>query len=105
MKESELQAAVFEAAGYAGWMVAHFRTAMTQAGNWLTPVAADGKGFPDAVMVHPRKGTIFAEFKSARGRVGPEQQRWHDALRLAGQRVEVIRPTDLEWFVEELTKR
>ena len=36
-------------------------------------------GFPDLTMVRER--VVFAELKSAKGRVTPDQQKWHDRLR------------------------
>jgi hypothetical protein len=72
--EAELQHAVIEYARLFGWTVAHFRVAQTKRG-WRTPVAADGAGFPDLVLVRgPR--LIFAELKSASGRLRDEQEHW-----------------------------
>lgn len=64
-----------------GWRVAHFRAARTGKG-WRTPVAADGAGFPDLVLVRDR--VVFAELKSKAGRLSREQQVWRDVLRHAG---------------------
>lgn len=83
VREDELQDAVIELAQLLGWRVAHFRPAKTDKG-WRTPVAADGKGFPDLVMAHPRGGLIFAELKSERGTMTPEQDAWFDALKFSG---------------------
>jgi hypothetical protein len=79
MTEKELQAAVIELAQTLGWKVAHFRPAMNARGDWRTPVAADGKGFPDLVMVS-KHALLFIELKSAKGRVSPEQRDWLDRL-------------------------
>ena len=76
--EGGLQEAILELAGILKWRVAHFRPAKTEKG-WRTPVAADGKGFPDLVLVRGDR-LIFAELKGPRGRVSPEQQGWLDAL-------------------------
>ena len=51
MSEAVLQDAVIELANLKGWTVAHFRPAQNARGDWRTPVAAQGKGFPDLVMV------------------------------------------------------
>ncbi|MDR4533224.1 VRR-NUC domain-containing protein [Glutamicibacter sp. PS] len=51
-------------------------------------------GFPDLVLVHPRRGVIFAELKSERGRVSDAQQAWLEDLRAAGQVAYVWRPMD-----------
>jgi VRR-NUC domain len=83
ISEAELQQAVIETARTFGFLVAHFRPAKTNKG-WRTPVSADGKGFPDLVMVHPLRGLMFAELKSDRGNLSPDQKRWITALRFAG---------------------
>lgn len=57
-----------------GWHGVHFRPARTRHG-WRVPVSGDmGKGWPDLVLVHPRRGrVIVAELKSDGGRVEAEQ--------------------------------
>lgn len=91
--EAGFTRAVLALAKLHGWRSAHFRPAMTRAGKWVTPVQGDGAGFPDLVLV---RGTrlIFAELKSAKGTVAPEQTEW--LLRLGGAGVEcyVWRPKD-----------
>lgn len=75
--EASLQSWVIEYARAHGWRVAHFRPAQTAKG-WRTPVEADGKGFPDLVLV--RDGiVILAEVKSQTGPVRPEQRAWLEA--------------------------
>ena len=83
MSEEELQGGVIDLARLQGWRVAHFRPARTEQG-WRTPVAADGKGFPDLLMLrHPR--LLVVELKSDRGRMTPEQEQWmHDWMAFAG---------------------
>ena len=81
MSEQELLEAVIELAHLYRWRVAHFRPARTEHG-WRTPVAADGAGFPDLVLVRDR--VLFVELKSARGRLSVEQQDWLSALGHAG---------------------
>ena len=76
--EAAFQASVIELAQRLGWRVAHFRKAQNANGNWRTPVAADGAGFPDLVLVRDR--IIFAELKTDAGRVSPDQRAWLDAL-------------------------
>lgn len=58
--EAMFQIEIIELARILGWRVAHFRPAQTRHG-WRTPVAADGKGFPDLVLVRER--VIYAELK------------------------------------------
>ena len=93
MTEAELQAAVIEMAQLFGWKVAHFRPARTEKG-WVTPVAADGKGFPDLCMVHPDKGILFAELKSEKGRVTREQGDWLIAIQHASGNAFLWCPSD-----------
>lgn len=103
MIEAQLQACVIDAARLGRWRVAHFRTAMNSRGHYLTPIAADAKGWPDLVLVRDR--VIFAELKSATGRVSVDQTEWLRVLTAAGCDARVIRPCDLDAFVDELLAR
>ena len=94
LTEAQLQAAVIQTAHVFGWRVAHFRPAKTSRG-WRTAVAADGKGFPDLVLVHPGSGRLlFAELKSDRGKPSPEQEQWLIALETTNAEVYVWTPAD-----------
>ena len=93
MTEKELQEAVIDLAHLFGWQVAHFRPAQNSRGDWRTPVAADGAGFPDLVLVSDT-AVIFAELKSAKGRMSDEQKHWILRLREAGSMAAVWRPAD-----------
>lgn len=93
MTEEQLQDAVIDLARLTGWKVAHFRAARTGDG-WRTPVAADGKGFPDLVLVHPTRGVLFRELKSASGRATIDQRLWLEDLRDAGADARVWTPDD-----------
>jgi hypothetical protein len=85
-----------------GWRVAHFRTVRVQRGNsthWETPVAADGKGFPDLVLVRDR--VLFVELKlnTTLGKAGKkglseDQKDWHVALLKAGAEFHLWKPSD-----------
>lgn len=108
VSEAQLQEHVLELAQLTGWTVAHFRPA--RVGNpdegeqrWVTPVAADGKGFPDLVLVHPQRGVLFRELKSSTGRVRDDQQAWLDVLVAAGADAGVWRPSDLDDIRQTLT--
>jgi hypothetical protein len=77
VNEAEFQSRVVDYAKLNGWRVAHFRPARTERG-WRTPMTGDA-GFPDLVLA--RNGfVIFAELKSATGRVSPDQDAWLEAI-------------------------
>lgn len=97
--EAELQEQVLELARLLRWRVAHFRPAMTKHG-WRTPVAGDGKGFPDLVLVRDR--VVVVELKSDRGRVSEDQEAWLEAFRAAGVEALVVRPSGFDELVEVL---
>jgi hypothetical protein len=100
--ETELQDAVIGCARLLGWLVAHFRPALTKHG-WRTPVAADGKGFPDLVLAHPLHGVLWRELKDAAGKVTVEQAIWLSRLEAAGADVAVWRPAD--WLNGEIERQ
>jgi hypothetical protein len=97
ISEADVQRTLIEAARLFGWLTAHFRPAMTKHG-WVTPVAADGKGFPDLLLVQPSTGRIAAfECKAKRGKTTPEQDRWLDAFRsVPDMVVMVVTPASLD---------
>lgn len=101
--ESEFQSAVIEAAQYNGWRVHHTRTVQIRPGVWATPLQGDS-GFPDLVLAHPDRGVIFAELKSARGRLSPEQDRWLRTLVACGAEAHVWRPTDMVTILNRLSR-
>lgn len=92
MTEKDFTALVIDAAHALGWRCSHFRPAQTAQG-WRTTVQGDGKGYPDITAVHPRHGVIFAELKTDKGRLSPEQVEWVSALSRAGARIYVWRPS------------
>jgi hypothetical protein len=107
LSEAAFQAQVIDLAHTLGYRVSHFRAAMNAKGQWRTPVAADGKGFPDLVMVRadtkrwaPR--VIFAELKTDKGRLSSEQAAWLDALKSAGQETYLWRPRNWDEIVQVL---
>jgi len=93
--EAAFTAQVIALARWYKWRVAHFRPAMTKRGRWITAVQGDGAGFPDLVLV--RNGSlIFAELKSAKGKIAPEQTEWLKSLMCApGIDVYVWRPHEI----------
>lgn len=93
MTGAEIQSGVIDLARLQGWRVAHFRPARTSKG-WRTPVSADGKGWPDLVLVRDR--IMFVEIKGDGDRLRPAQAAWLDALGRANAEVHV-------WGSEEWT--
>lgn len=100
--EEQFARQVIQLARLYGYMVAHFRPAMT-VGGWRTAVQGDGKGFPDLVMA--RGGTLLvAELKVGKNKPTDEQEAWLAAFRLTGARVYEWRPEDwpeIERVLEE----
>ncbi len=100
--EAEFQGQLIDLAHIYGWKVAHFRTARTLKG-WVTPVSADGKGFPDLVMVRGNR-LIAAELKSERGKTTEEQRDWMRSLSDAGAEIYLWRPSDWTQIIRALEK-
>ncbi len=100
--ESAFQSQLIEVAHLCGWRVAHFRPARTAHG-WRTPVAADGQGFPDLILVRDR--VVVAELKAGKGRVRPAQDAWLEAFRVAGVEAYVWKPSDFDEAVAVLRRR
>ena len=101
MTEKQFQAQVVELAQTLGWLVYHTYDSRRSA-----------PGFPDLVMVR-NDHLIFAELKSAKGKLTPEQGQWLDALQevqasMGGYegydllKVETWRPGDWDKIVEVL---
>ena len=80
ISESELQKAVIKEAHRRGYRVAHFRPAQVRPGRYVTPVDADGAGWPDLVLVRGER-LIFAELKALYKKPTEEQEAWLQALR------------------------
>jgi hypothetical protein len=98
LTESAFQAQVIQLARLHKWRVAHFRKVRVQRRNgstyYETPIAADGVGFPDLVLVHRAHGVLFAELKVGKNKPTAEQVQWLDDLGAAGVRAVVWRPED-----------
>lgn len=92
VSEAQFQKAVIELAHRFNWRVAHFKTAQTSKGAWVTPVAADGAGFPDLCLVRER--IVFIELKAEKGTMSDNQLAWGDALRVAGVEYHCFKPRD-----------
>lgn len=98
MRGKELQAAIIDLAHTYGWKVAHFQSVLATrkdgSASWRTPVAADGKGFPDLFLVRKRRA-IAIEVKGDGDSLREEQQEWLSALVGAG--VEAYVATAKDW--------
>jgi len=88
-----------------GWKGAHFRGGWSRDGErFTTPVQADGEGFPDLVLTRDSV-TIYAETKTEKGKLTPEQKEWLEVLaRNPGNKCFVWRPSDRK-EIEEVLKR
>ena len=102
VSEAEWQRDVIDLARTLGWRIAHFRPALTKHG-WRTPVAADGAGFPDLILVRDR--VIAAELKSRTGKTSAEQDAWLAAFAAAGAEAHVWRPDDTDQVLATLRRR
>lgn len=100
MLEKDFQKSVIELAQTLGWKVAHFRAARTKHG-WATPVAADGKGFPDLCMMRYER-IVFAELKRRGKKPGLEQEDWHQTIRRTTAEMYIWTEDDLEEIMEVL---
>lgn len=99
LTERQFQARVIDLLHMFGYRVAHFLPAVNLRGQWRTPVAADGKGFPDLVAVRPERNgrsgrVLFIELKTDTGRLTKEQKEWQADLEGAHAEAYVWRPRD-----------
>jgi hypothetical protein len=101
--ETEFADAVAEVAHLYGWKLSHFRAARTVHG-WRTPVAYDGKGWPDLCLIHPVRGLVwFRELKIAKRDLDDHQLQWKLWLAQAGANYDVWRPADWADIVAALS--
>lgn len=99
--ERDFTARVIGLARSHGWLVLHIRPALTRAGNWVTPVAGDGTGYPDLTIARDR--LLVRELKTAKGRLTPAQRLWLERLTAAGVDAGVWRPSQWLEIVDTLT--
>lgn len=103
MSEENFLKQIIDLAHLYHWKVAHFRSAMRKDGSYVTPVQADGAGFPDLVLVRDR--IIFAELKSEKSKMSAQQKEWFFSLGNSHKgEVYCWRPSDWDWIVEILKK-
>ena len=95
MTEKQWQQQVVDLAQVYGWLVYH-----TYDSRRSEP------GFPDLVMVHKgQERVIYAELKTARGSLTPDQHEWLRALQACGCEVYLWRPYDFGDVIEILRPR
>ena len=93
MTGKDLQKLVIAKAHELGWKVAHFPPVRGMDG-WRSAVAADGKGFPDLLLLRDRQ--IIAEIKGDSDRLRSDQADWLTAFRMAGIAAHVWTPASWE---------
>lgn len=90
--EKLFQDQVVQLARVCGWLTFHAVPHQVRPGVWRS----DGRGFPDLVLVHPRHGVLFAELKTLKGRMTPDQVKWQQNILASGHQYHLWRPNDLE---------
>ena len=95
MSERELQKAVLELARRLGWREAHFTTARTNNGGYLTPQQGH-PGFPDLVLCRPPR-LVFAELKVGKNHLSGDQALWLNGLK-ACTGTEAYEWREQDWF-------
>lgn len=102
MTETEWQQQVVQAARLFGWSTNHTRRTLGRGRKWTTGTST--VGFPDLTLWSERhRRLIFAELKTDRGKLTPEQESVIASLRAAGCECHVWRPSD--WSAVELVLR
>ena len=111
--EYQLQSQIAQLAHLLGWETIAFRPAMTKYGMRTPGTGSMAKGWPDMTLVRARdRRLIFAELKSDKGKLSPDQERVLDVLRaLVGRyslaqavtvEVHVWRPRDFDQIEQVL---
>ncbi len=81
------------------WKVQHLQPMRTPRGKIITGGSA---GFPDLVLAHPDRGTIFAELKTETNKLSDPQVEWLKAL--VNSECHVWRPSDLPSITDRLSR-
>jgi hypothetical protein len=103
MTEAEFQAQVIELATLYGWLPGHHHDSRRQVRPGVFVGDKLAAGIPDLILVRER--AIWAELKTAKGKLRPEQVTWLDALAKAGAEIYLWRPSDLEEIQRILSRR
>lgn len=105
LTEAQFMRQVIEYAKLRGFKVAHFRKVRVARANgsvyWETPVAADGAGFPDLILVR-RERLIAAELKVGKNKPTDDQTVWLSRFRDAGNETALWYPSDWKEIEEVL---
>ena len=80
ISEKDFQRNVCAVADHTGWSWWHFHDSRRQVRGNKIIGDKDAAGFPDLVLTHPTRGTVFAELKSMSGRLTEKQRASLDAL-------------------------
>lgn len=93
LSEAAFQRQVLELAKRFGWIAYHVPDSRR----------VTAKGCPDLILIHERqKRLLFAELKTATGRLTEDQKTWLRILDSAGTETAVWRPADL---MQEIPRR
>ena len=95
MSEATLQERFVGRAKRRGWKVAHAGRAWVgdrENGQFITPMA---KGWPDLTLAKEGHSLVFIELKRQDGEVDDDQWTWLRLLGSTGNKVAIIRPSDL----------
>ena len=98
--EKLFQEQVIKLAMMNGWKYFHATPHAVRTGVWRS----DGKGFPDLVLAHYKRGLIFAELKTFNGKVGTEQMEWAISLN-PWVEYHVWKPEDLPDIAQRLGRK
>lgn len=101
ISEANFQTAIMDMAAWYGWRRFHPRTVRTADARHLTAFSGEA-GFPDLVLVHRNRGVIYAELKTQRGRLTPQQELWRADLEAAGAEYYLWRPSDWDFIIKRL---
>lgn len=103
--EAEFTRQVIDFAHLHRWRVAHFRPGRVKRGGvekYETAVAADGKGWPDLVLVRASRLLCVELKRDRKQKPRPEQLAWLDAFRDCGAEVYLWTPADWPAIEETL---
>jgi hypothetical protein len=101
MLEKDYQDQLIAEAHTFGWFVAHSKPCRLGK-KTMTAWGADGKGFPDLTLVHPKFGIWFREIKQDANYPTVEQRDWGRRMHDAGGNWAVWKPRDHTAILEAL---